>query len=93
MAAARARCISSSFRPVSAKNAITVWLAGSLPFTTSAFGAPVGKVSPCRGTRCGAGPVEGSDASHCSTIGTTSASVNAPAMKNVKSAALANRSR
>ena len=37
------------------------------------------------------GPVEGSEASHFSTIGTTSASVKAPTMKNVKSAALANR--
>ncbi len=39
VAAARARCISSSFSPVSAKNAIAVWLAGSFPFK-DAYNAP-----------------------------------------------------
>ena len=92
VAAARARCISVSISPVSAKNDITVWLAGSLPLRTSAFCTPVGNAIPMSLNAVRRGPVEGSEPSHFSTIGTTSVSVNAPTRKNVKSAALSKRS-
>ena len=73
---------------------MTVWLRGSRPFSTVTRSIVAGKrdaeildVRPC------AAPVDGSEPTYRASSGSASSTLNAPTMKNVKSAAFAKRAR
>ena len=79
--AARARCISYSSKPGSAKNDSTVWAAGSFPFFTSSFTMPAGNLTPMSRYADVFLPCDGRVATHFSSNGVIPSTVKAPTKK------------
>jgi hypothetical protein len=77
----------------SAKKLITVSLFGSRPFSTFARWVAEGKAIPRSLKFDEAFPVDGRPPTYRATSGSASSTLKAPTMKNVKSAAFANRRR
>ena len=90
VAASTRDCSFSSSGGSAAKLRI-VWARGSRPLDTCSRTIFGGNAAPICLNAADAVPVDGSEPTYFATSGSTSSSLKAPTMKNVKSAALANR--